>query len=464
MGMHRPLMSFFGLILAVAAAAQSADFPVFEPGKYLPNEYKARRQKLMEQMGPGSIGVFFTNPEMVRNNDVDFQFRADSDFLYLTGFDEPDAALILIPGGVRLDGKTVTEVLFCNVADRMSLTWLGYRMGPQNAMKLLGVGHAESNRAFQSTLERVTSLASATKLFTTETLYTRGGTMAQMQTAFNTWRQSSGLQNQSAEGQLSRMREIKSAAEISLLKHAINASVKAHVEAMKATKPEMWEYQVSALVKYVFEVNGCEYAGYPPIVGAGANSTILHYNSNRKQMKAGEIICMDTAGEYRGYSADITRSFPVSGKFSPEQRAIYEIVLAATDAGIAACKPGASRGAVTAAINSAIGEGLVRLGIISAPNQIGQYFMHGWGHGIGLDVHDPWPTGTFQPGMMFTVEPGIYIKEGSPCDPKWWNIGVRIEDNILITETGMENLSASCPRTVAEVERTMAMNSAIAGG
>jgi Xaa-Pro aminopeptidase len=154
----------------------------------------------------------------------------------------------------------------------------------------------------------------------------------------------------------------------------------------------------------------------------------------------------------------------VSGKFSTEQRAIYEIVLAATDAGIAACKPGVLRDDVAAVVSSAIDNGLMRLGIISSPNQVGQYYMHSWGHGIGLDVHDPWPTQTFRPGMMFTVEPGIYIKEGSPCDPKWWNIGVRIEDNILITETGMENLSASCPRTVAEVERTMAMNSAIAGG
>jgi Xaa-Pro aminopeptidase len=244
----------------------------------------------------------------------------------------------------------------------------------------------------------------------------------------------------------------------------VNASVKGHIEAMKATKPDMWEYQVSALVKYVFEVNGCEFYGYPPIVGSGPNSTILHYNTNRRQMKAGEIICMDTAGEYRGYSADVTRSFPVSGRFSPEQKAIYEVVLAATDAGIAACKVGASRNSVTQVINRTLSDGLIRLGVIQNASQLGQYYMHGWGHGIGLDVHDPWPTGTFQPGMTFTVEPGIYIKEGSPCDRKWWNIGIRIEDDILITPNGPENLSAHCPRTVEEVERTMAQASVITGG
>ncbi len=460
--MKRALCPALFLCLVTLAAAQSSDYPVFESDKLPPAEFKARRQKLMQQMGPGSIGVFFTNPEQVRNNDVDFQFRADSDFLYLTGFEEPDAALILIPGGTVLDGRRVEEVLFCNVTDQMSITWLGYRMGPANAMRLLGMGHAEQNTKFGAVLDQLAR--GATKLFTTQTPASTGGQSVRMQSAFNTWRQGSGLQATSAESQLSRMREIKSAEEIKVLRHVVNASSKGHIEAMKATRPEMREYEVAAIVKYIFEVNGCEYQGYPPIVGSGPNSTILHYNTNRRLMKSGDIICMDTAGEYRGYSADVTRSFPVNGKFSPEQKAIYEVVLAATDAGIAACKPGASRGAVTTAINKVLTDGLMKLGVITEAGQLGNYYMHGWGHGIGLDVHDPWPTGTFMAGMAFTVEPGIYIKEGSQCDKKWWNIGGRIEDDILITATGAENLSANCPRTVAEIERTMAMNSALTGG
>jgi Xaa-Pro aminopeptidase len=459
--MYRPLISLFGLCLAALSVAQTSDYPVFEQ-KLPASEYKARRTKLMQQMGQGSVGVFFTNPEQVRNNDVDFQFRGDSDFLYLTGFEEPDAALILIPGGMVLDGRRVEEILFCNVSDQMSITWLGYRMGPANAMKLLGIGHAEQNTRFQAVLEQV--VRGATKLYTLQHPQALGGQSQRMQGAFNSWRQGSGLQTQSAEGMLSAMREIKSAEEIKVLRHAVDASVKAHIEAMKATKAGMREYEVAAIVEYIFKVNGCEYTGYPPIVGSGPNSTILHYNTNRKLMQAGEIICMDTAGEYRGYSADITRSFPVSGKFSPEQKAIYEVVLAATDAGIAACKPGASRETVTAAIDRVLVDGLTRLGVITDAGQLGRYYMHGWGHGIGLDVHDPWPSGTFKAGMAFTVEPGIYIKEGSPCDKKWWNIGIRIEDDILITATGYENMSISAPRTVVEIERMMAQNSQLTGG
>jgi Xaa-Pro aminopeptidase len=453
--MKRTLATLTGLFLAVLSAAQGSDYPVFETDKLPASEYKARRQRLMQQMGPGSVGVFFTNPEQVRNNDVDFQFRGDSDFLYLTGFEEPDAALLLVPGGVVINGKRTEEVLFCNVSDQTSITWLGYRMGPRNAMSLLGLAHAEQNTQFASVLDK--AAVGASKLFVTQTPGALGGRLQQMLQAFASWRQSSGLQSQSAEGMLGRMREIKSAEEVRILRHVVDASVKAHIEAMKAARPEMREYEIGALVKYVFEVNGCEWFGYPPIVGSGPNSTILHYNTNRRLMKSGDIICMDTAGEYHGYSADITRSFPVNGKFSLEQRAVYEIVLAASDAGIAACRPGASRSAVTAAIDRVLTEGLTRLGIITEPGQLGNYYMHGWGHGIGLDVHDPWPGATFQPGMAFTVEPGIYIKEGSPCDKKWWNIGVRIEDDILITASGAENMSAGCPRTIAEIERTMAM-------
>ena len=254
---------------------------------------------------------------------------------------------------------------------------------------------------------------------------------------------------------LSQMRQIKSPAEIEMLKKASEISALGFIEVMKATKPGMREYEIGALYEYFVKKNGCEAVGYPPIVGSGENSTILHYQSLRKQIKAGEIICMDATGEFRGYSSDVTRSFPVSGKFSPEQKAIYEVVLKANEAGIAMCRPGITTGQVGAACSEELAKGLIALGIIENARELGRYYMHGFGHGIGLDVHDPMP-GTLAPGVCLTVEPGIYIKAGSPCDPKWWNIGIRIEDAILVTENGPVNMSKAAPKTVAEIERVMA--------
>jgi Xaa-Pro aminopeptidase len=193
-------------------------------------------------------------------------------------------------------------------------------------------------------------------------------------------------------------------------------------------------------------------------VGSGPNSCILHYEADRRLMNAGDMVCMDVAGEYHGYSADVTRSFPVNGKFTPEQRTIYELVLAAQDAGIKACVAGAPFGSADQVARKIIGDGLVRLGIISDPKQSGRYFMHGTSHYIGLDVHDAHGDNTLREGAALTVEPGIYIKAGSPCDKKWWNIGVRIEDDILVTSNGPVNMSAGAPRRVEEIEALMKEN------
>lgn len=455
--MSRSVLVTLAALFSTIVAAQSVEYPIFETDKISADEHAARRDALKRHMGPKSIGVFFTNAVHSRNNDVDFMFRADSNFLYLTGFEEPDAALILVPDGVTLGGKEVTEILFVNQPTSMSLTWLGYRMGSDNAESILKFEKSLANSEFGKVLAEVAEASGATKLFSGDPPAAARGAMARMASEFSSWRSAASLEPvRSWSRFLARAREIKSPAEQRLLKKSVDVSVAAHIEAMKSTKPGMREYEIGGLVKYIFEKNGCEYPGYPPIVGSGPNSTILHYNTNRRVMKAGDMICMDTAGEYHGYTADITRSFPVSGKFSPEQKAIYEIVLKACDAGIAACKPGATRGQVGQAISRVLSDGLIALGIIETASGLRRYYMHGWGHGIGLDVHDPW-SGTFAPGVTFTVEPGIYIKAGSPCDEKWWNIGIRIEDDILITSDGAINMSAGAPRTVAEIERTMAM-------
>lgn len=253
---------------------------------------------------------------------------------------------------------------------------------------------------------------------------------------------------------LTQMRGIKSAYEIQMLRKVCDISARAHVQAMKTIKPGMREWEIGALMQYCFAREGCEFYGYPPICGSGPNSTILHYMANRRLMNRGEIYCMDSAGEYHGYSADVTRTFPVNGKFSTEQRAIYKVVFDAQELGISLCKPGAKVSDIGKAISAKLAEGMIRLGIIKEAKELGQYYMHGFGHGIGLDVHDPMP-GTLVPGVALTVEPGIYIKSGSPCDPKYWNIGVRIEDDILVTERGPENMSSAAPRRIEEIEKVM---------
>jgi Xaa-Pro aminopeptidase len=221
---------------------------------------------------------------------------------------------------------------------------------------------------------------------------------------------------------------------------------------MRSVKPGMTEYQAQAIMEYHFKTNGSEYPGYPSIVGAAENACVLHYVTNLKLMNDGDLLLSDCAAEYHGYTADVTRTVPANGKFSPEQKIIYELVLAAQDAGIAACKPGAPFAAVDAAARAVVNKGLVALGIVKTEAEARKYFPHGTSHHLGLDVHDMGPR-TLDPGVVLTVEPGIYIPPGSNCDKKWWSIGVRIEDDILITPTGNQNLSASSPRTVADIEK-----------
>jgi Xaa-Pro aminopeptidase len=452
------LFVLFGLALSSAVLAQDAPYPVFETDFLPPAEFHARRERLKKELGPGAMAVFFTNPVQVRNNDVDFQFRADSNFLYLTGFDEPDAALMLVPDGFDMgNGKRVTEVLFLNVSDQMSLTWLGYRMGPNNAVRLLGVEAALPNVEFGKTLQLAAASfnGNGKRLAIGWIPSDANGGLARMTRAFQDWKAGAGFESGANTTQIvRRMREIKSPAEIQLIKKATEISVLGHLEAMRSIEPGMREYEIGWLVQYVFGRFGCEYTGYPPICGAGPNSTILHYNTNRKRMESGEIMCMDTAGEYHGYTADVTRSFPVNGKFTPEQRAIYLVVQKAQEIGIEACRSGNTFSQIEQKIQASMAADMIKLGIIGNAGELRRYYMHGFGHGLGLDVHDPAPR-TLAPGAVLTVEPGIYIKEGSPCDKKWWNIGIRIEDDIVVTEGDPINLSAGAPRDIDKIEALM---------
>ncbi|MEZ0325546.1 MAG: aminopeptidase P N-terminal domain-containing protein [Fimbriimonas sp.] len=431
-------------------------YPVFEADNLPASLYARRRDSIKQQLGPNTLAILFTNPERNRSNDTDYRFRPDSNFRYLTGFEEPDSALLLAPSGVEYRGKKVTEILFVNTSDAMSETWLGYRMGPADAMTLQQVELALPNSKFQEVLKSIV-LAPSTSLMLASAPADPSGPVAQMLKQWNEWVAGTGKSPATARlgTMLSKMRVKKSPEEVVLLQKAVDATVAGHREAMKSLEPGMREFEIQAVVEYAFTRMGCEAVGYNSIVGSGPNSCILHYEANRRQAKAGDILCMDVAGEYHGYSADVTRSFPVSGKFTPAQRDVYELVLAAQEAGIRECVIGKPFGAADAAARKIVADGLLKLGITKTADESRRYFMHGTSHYIGLDVHDAHGDNTLQENYALTVEPGIYIKAGSPCDPKWWNIGVRIEDDILVTKSGPVNMSAGVPRRVDEVEALM---------
>lgn len=447
----RKTFGFLLLFAPLAAMAQQTSYPVFETDKLPATFFAGRRAKVKEAIGQDGLAFFFTNPERNRNNDVDFRFRADTNFLYLSGFEEPDSALILCPNGVNVDGKKVTEILFVNVGDKMSETWLGYRMGPVDGKTLTGIECVLPNSRFSEILPL---LGTSHKLYSASLPQGPTGTLARMVVDYTNWAKSSATSESGLRRIVNRMRGVKTDEEIAMIKKAAEASTRGHVAAIRMCKPGLREYNLQAIMEYAFTDSGCEYTGYPCIIGSGANSTILHYEANRKQIANGDMICMDCAGEFHGYSADVTRSFPANGKFTAAQKAIYEIVYAAQEAGIAKCVNGAGFGDAHAAAANVIFEGLKDLGIVKTRQEVGQYFMHGVSHGLGLDVHDPSPN-TLVPGVVMTVEPGIYIKAGSPCDPKYWNIGVRIEDDILVTSSAPVNLSAGAPRKWQEIEALM---------
>jgi len=260
---------------------------------------------------------------------------------------------------------------------------------------------------------------------------------------------------------LAGMREVKTPEELVLLRKAITMSAIGQIEVMKAMHPGMSELEVQGIHEFVHKKYGAQHVGYPSIVGAGNNACVLHYIDSEKPKVGKELVLMDVGAEYEGYTADVTRTIPANGKFSPEQKTIYELVRKAQEAGFAQCKVGNAFQAPGQAAQEVIAEGLLKLGIIKNKNEVQQYFPHGTSHYLGLDVHDAGTYGTFRPNTVITVEPGIYIPDGSPCDKKWWGIGVRIEDDILITEEGWENLSKLAPRTVEDIEKTMAQPSVL---
>jgi Xaa-Pro aminopeptidase len=437
------------LLGATAARAQSG---------ITPEEYKQRRAALMSKMEPNSVAIFKARDAVVRSRDTYYMYHQETVFHYLTGCDEPKSYLLLCPEGVQVDSVMSAKEVFLLRPKTRSAE--GESLGLEGAKSL---GFSVTVPA--SDLLRISKRALAGKKILyyspsipdafSDPLMEKRLTLSE-QVKSELLAAFPGLEIKSLFGSIAEMRSGKSPAEIALLQKAIDATIIAHIEAMKSCEPLMYEYELQAVIEYCFAKNGAESQGFPTIVGSGPNSCILHYEANRRKMQSGDVVVMDIGAEVEGYSADITRTIPVNGTFSQPQREIYEIVLRANEESIKEFKPGALAGAPSQKAYDVIADGLMKLGIIKSKDEARTYYMHGLSHHIGLDVHDPGPYGKpYAPGMILTDEPGIYIPEGSPCDKKYWNIGVRIEDDVLITAEGNRVLTAGAPKSVKDVENLM---------
>jgi len=457
--MNRLLVSILLCLLVGGslASAQTFPFEMFDTDMPLPHVYKERRTRVLAWMTPASIAIVFSADVRNRQNDVDFEYRQSSDMLYLTGCQTPGTTLLLAPAGIQIGSRIFNEVLFIPQRNVDREVWQGVNMGPQEAMKYLGVDTAliatDLKDVLDSLLSRVDTLHYST-LPTKALQVPLAGKNLYADAELKKWakERKASLAFKTPMAILRAMREVKDTSELRLLRKAIDISMEGHRATMRGARPGMKEYELEALMEYGFKRQGAEDVGYPSIVGSNYNACILHYTANRRATTMNDLVLADCGAEYHGYTADITRTFPLNGKFTEEQRLIYELVLLAQDSGIAASVAGAPFRAPHTAATSVIADGLLKLGVIERLEDVKRYFMHGTSHYLGLDVHDPGTGGPLQVNSVITVEPGIYIPAGSPCDKRWWNIGVRIEDDILITEQGPVNLSASLARSVADVE------------
>jgi len=422
--------------------------------------HQGRRNALRALLPDYSVAVFFANPVRNRSNDINYEYHQDPDFYYLTGLNEPHSLLLIFKQEQELDSIVSDEFIFIQQRDSALERWTGKKMGKEGVKSILGFNAVFLNDEFAS-LE--IKLPLFNKVFYMPTYNdirddkTDRGDLFSLLKHFKL-KLDTGLKNVDTKmlrEMMSSLREIKMAEELTLMRYVINITCDAHKELMRALKPEMTEYQAEAIVEYMFKTNGAEYTGFPSTIGGGENTCILHYSSNRRKLTTGDLLVVDIGAEYHGYAADVTRTLPVNGKFTEEQKTIYNIVLKAQIAGIRACKVGNKFWAPNTAAISVIKKGLLQVGLIEKGFEYRKYFMHGTSHYLGLDVHDAGLYGILKPGNVITVEPGIYIPEGSDCDPKWWNIGIRIEDDVLITSAGPDILSDCVPKSVEEIEKLM---------
>ena len=426
-----------------------------------PSFHMERRKAVRTFMPEKTMAIYCSGKSMLRANDVDYEFHQDPNFYYLTGLNESNSILILFKNPILFENDTINELLLIKERNANAEVWVGKKLGVKGSEIILEIQKTFDIDKFNIEnldLSEIDSIFIHDNFEVGNDLFPVNNKQLQLQksdTKIKNSKKEIKANFSEIHKWMAKLREIKTKEEMYLLRKAISITCDAQTELMKVLKPEMKEYQAEAVVEAIFKLNGAEYPGYPSIVGAAENSCILHYTTNRKTMKGNHLLLSDVGAEYHGYTADVTRTIPVDGKYSEEEKIIYNIVLEAQNKAIEACKVGNPFYITNTIATTVVSQRLQELGIIKSPLGMRRYFMHGTSHYLGLDVHDPGTRGVFQPNTVITVEPGIYIKEGSPCDPKWWNIGVRIEDDILITNDEPENLSGCVPRTVDEIEALM---------
>ena len=455
------------------------------PEDYLSSEFhKSRRDALRAKMSKNSVAVFFANAERNRSNDVDYVYHQDPNFYYLTGYKVPNAVLVIFSEyQINEEGKTYNEILYVRERDPKKEQWTGYRLGVEGAKEKLGFKMAFNGKEFLDSgidytkFEKVmfvpfkndyrdsekdeADLYDLVNSFKSQiqaneiTIEIDGDSDADIKTKTILKSRKVNVDTEVLSKLMAGLREIKTQEELKLLTKAVRISTMGQREIMKAMHTGMSETEIQGIHEYVYKKYGSEYEGYPSIVGAGNNGCVLHYVENNKVKVDNDLVLMDLGAEYHGYTADVTRTIPANGKFTPEQKAIYDLVYKAQEAGIKVAVVGNTTLTTDRVAKAVVHQGLIELGIAKDVEDAKQYFPHGTSHHIGLDVHDANLRGPFEPNMVIVVEPGIYIPKGSPCDQKWWGIAVRIEDDILITENGPIVLSMEAPRKSEEIEALM---------
>jgi Xaa-Pro aminopeptidase len=430
------------------------------------SQYAKRRRQLMRLAGDDAIVIIPAAPERIRSRDTHYPYRQDSDFWYLTGFAEPEAVLVLIPG--RSHGEAL---LFCRERDPAREAWDGPRAGPEGAVDGYGMDDAYPIDDLDEILPGLLEGRSR--------VYYHFGRDTEFDLKLIGWlNRVRALMRMGAQPPheflelghlLDEMRLFKDREELKLMQRAADISVEAHRAALRTARPGVYEYQLQAALEHVFRHHEAEPA-YGSIVGAGANACVLHYRANNAQAKDGDLVLIDAGAEYRGYAADITRTFPVNGRFSREQRALHDLVAAAQRAALVQARPGRPYEAGHLAAVETLTDGLLSLGLLKgtlkqniADGHYKRFYLHKTGHWLGLDVHDVGDyridneSRLLEPGMVFTIEPGLYINaEDKSVPAKWRGIGIRIEDDVLITKDGHKVLTDKLPRTADDTEAAMA--------
>jgi Xaa-Pro aminopeptidase len=440
-----------------------------------PEFHKERRALLRASLPVNSVAVFFANPVRNRANDVNFVYHQDPNFYYLTGLSEAHSVLLIFSDNQTNEEASFNELIYVQKRDAEKELWYGRRLGIEGVGDKLGFLNVFNGEDFKDipvdflTFDKVlfenfkndvrdsksdtADLYSLIAQFKTLSSYKEIPSevfVDEQMVAVET-----NIDVKSLKTLMANLREIKTEEELVLLKKACEISAVGQMEVMKAMNSSLSEAEIQGIHEFVYKKYNSEFEGYPSIVGVGNNGCVLHYGENNKMSAGKEMVLMDLGAEYRGYTADVTRTIPANGKFNKEQRAIYELVYNAQEAGIAQTVIDATMDEIDKAGRILINEGLYNLGIIDSINQEHRYFPHGMSHHIGLDVHDLNNRGPLRQNMVITVEPGIYIPEGSACDEKWWGIAVRIEDCILITNGEPVNYSGMAPRHPDEIEELM---------